>query len=88
MMKKKKEYKNCLSSISKILNKPKNEIKCMSHPCGSYDNDTLKILQDLKIELGFKNLMTVESEKGMKKVNNSSLEIARINHSNILKIMN
>jgi peptidoglycan/xylan/chitin deacetylase (PgdA/CDA1 family) len=85
---KKKEYENCLSSISKILNKPKDEIKCMSHPCGSYDNDTLKILQDLKIELGFKNLMTVEPEKDMKKVNNSPLEVARINHSNIFKIMN
>ena len=38
----KREYENCLTSISEILDKPKNEIKCMSHPCGSYNADTLK----------------------------------------------
>ena len=83
----KSEYENCLSSISNILDKPKNEIKTMSHPCGSYNEDTLQILKELGIELGFKNLMTIEKEKKMKKLNNSSLEIARANHSNILDIM-
>ena len=83
----KSEYENCLSSISNILDKPKNEIKAMSHPCGSYNEDTLQILKELGIELGFKNLMTIEKEKKMKKFNNSSLEIARENHSIILDIM-
>ena len=83
----KSEYENCLSSISDILNKPKNEIKFMSHPCGSYNADTLEILKELGIELGFKQIMTIESEKSMKKVNNSFLEIARQDHAIIFKRM-
>ena len=83
----KNEYEKCISSISNILGKPKNEIKCMSHPCGSYNDDTLEILKGLGIELGFKNLMTIEKEKKMNKLNNSSLEIARANHSDILEMM-
>ena len=84
----KNEYEKCLSSISDILNKPKNEIKSMSHPCGSYNEDTLQILKELGIELGFKSIMTIEPEKGMTKVNNSFLEIAREDHSNIYERMN
>ena len=57
----------------------------MSHPCGSYNEDTLQILKELGIELGFKQVMTIEREKGMKKINNSFLEIAREDHTNILK---
>ena len=82
------EYENCLSSISDILNKPKNEIKSMSHPCGSYNQHTLEILKEIGIELGFKQIMTIETEKGMNKVNNSFLEIARQDHADILKRMN
>jgi peptidoglycan/xylan/chitin deacetylase (PgdA/CDA1 family) len=79
----KNEYENCLSLISKILNKPKNEIKYMSHPCGSYNEYTLKILEELGIELGFHQITTIEPEKNMKKINNSFLEIAREDHANI-----
>ena len=57
----------------------------MSHPCGSYNSDTLRILDELGIELGFKQFMSVEKEKGMKKINNSTLEIAREDHSEIIK---
>ena len=84
----KNEYEKCLSSISRILVKPKNEIRYMSHPCGSYNHDTLKILKELGIELGFKQIMSIEPEKGMKKVNNSFLEIAREDHAEIFKRMN
>tara|TARA_B100000768_G_scaffold157760_1_gene156007 strand:+ start:160 stop:1128 length:969 start_codon:yes stop_codon:yes gene_type:complete len=84
----KNEYEKCLSSISNILDKPKNKIKSMSHPCGSYNNHTLEILKELGIELGFKQIMTIEREKGMKKVNNSFLEIARQDHAIIYKRMN
>jgi len=84
----KHEYEKCLSSISNILDKPKNEIKYMSHPCGSYNNDTLEILKKLGVELGFKQIMTIEREKGMKKLNNSYLEIARQDHALIYKKMN
>ena len=60
----------------------------MSHPCGSYNEDTLKILNELGIELGFKQIMTIEPEKGMKKINNSSLEIARQDHALIYGMIN
>ena len=83
----KNEYEKSISSISNILEKPKNEIKYMSHPCGSYNDDTLEILKGLGVELGFKNLMTIEKEKKMNKINNSFLEIARANHSNILEMI-
>jgi len=84
----KDEYEKCLFLISNILNKSKNEIKYMSHPSGSYNKDTLEILQELGIELGFKQIMTIEKEKGMNKINNSFLEIARQDHAEIYKIMN
>ena len=83
----KDEYEKCLSSISNILDKPKNEIKYMSHPCGSYNKDTFEILKELGIELGFKQIMTIEPEKGMKKINNSFLEIARQDQAEIVKRM-
>ena len=82
------EYVNCISVISKIIDKPKNEIKFMSHPCGSYNNHTLEILKKLGIELGFKEIMTADPERGMKKINNSYLEIARQDHAEIVKRMN
>ena len=84
----KNEYEKCQSSISNILDKRNNEIKYMSHPCGSYNNDTLEILKELGVELGFKQIMTIEPEKGMKKLNNSFLEIARQDHAKIYKSMN
>ena len=84
----KTEYKRCLSLITSILGKPQNEIKFMSHPCGSYNKNTLEILKELGIELGFKQIMKIESEKGMTKINNSFLEIARQNHSEIYRRMN
>ena len=82
------EYKNCISIISNIIGKPKNKIKIMSHPCGSYNNYTLEILKELGIELGFLHSMTIEPKKGMKKINNSFLEIARQDHAEIVKRMN
>ena len=84
----KNEYEQCLTTISRILDKPKSEIKYMSHPCGSYNKNTLEILKELGIELGFKQIMTIEPEKGMKKINNSLLEIARQDHAEIFKRMN
>ena len=60
----------------------------MSDPCGSYNKDTIKILTDLGIELGFKQIMKIEPEKGMTKINNSFLEIARQDHAEIVKRMN
>ena len=81
------QYNLNLKSLSNILNITKSEIKCMAHPLGSYNKDTIKILNDLGIELGFKQMLSVEKEKGMKKINNSFLEIAREDHSNIITKM-
>ncbi len=82
----KKEYNTNIFELTKIL--PKNyNIQCMAHPSGSYNSETLEILKKLNIKVGFKQIMTIEKEKGMKKINNSLLEIAREDHSNILKKM-
>ena len=81
------EYNVNIQILSQILKCKKDEIKFMSHPCGSYNKDTLNILNDLGIELGFKQIMTVEKEKNMKKINNSNLEIAREDQSEIIKMM-
>ncbi len=84
----KNEYEECLSTISNILNKSRNEINYMAHPCGSYNNDTLEILKKLGVDLGFKQIMTIEPKKGMKKINNSLLEIAREDCAQIQKRIN
>ena len=81
----KNEYKKNLNIISKVLDKSKSKIKYMSHPCGSYNNNTLSILKELGIQLGFKQIMTLEKEKGMTKINNSTLEIARQDHIEIYR---
>ena len=82
------EYKNNINILSNILNIKKDEIKSMSHPCGSYNDETLKILKNLGIEIGFKESMNIESQRKMKKINNSYLEIAREDHSVIMKMIN
>ena len=82
------EYENNISTLSEMLNKSRKEIKYMSHPSGSYNKDTLEILKNIGIELGFKQIMTIEPEKDMKKINNSFLEIAREDHAEIMKMMN
>ena len=81
------EYSKNITILSKILNCDKKEIKSMSHPCGSYNQHTLKILKDLGIELGFRRTMEIELEKNMKKNNNSFLEIARQDHAEIIKMI-
>lgn len=81
------EYKKCKKIISDILNKPQNFIRSMSHPCGSYNKDTLDILNNLEIEIGFKQIMLIEKDKEMKKINNSVFEIARQDHADIIRRM-
>ena len=76
-----KEYKKNINLLSGILNKPNNYFNSMSHPNGSYSSKTLTILNNLGLKLGFKQIMTIEKDKGMKKINNSPLEIARKPHN-------
>ena len=73
-----KEYTENINILSKIIKKPIDYIKTASHPCGSYNDNSLNILKKLGIKLAFKDSMLIEKEKKMKKINNSNLEIARI----------
>ena len=77
-----KEYKYCKQILKKKFNL---DAYSMSHPNGSYNKHTLKILRQFDIQLGFKQTLKVEKKKGMKKVNNSDLEVARVDHTNLLK---
>ena len=72
-----KRWKYCLQNQSQPIFKET-----------AYNADTLEILKELGIELGFKQIMSIDLEKGMKKINNSFLEIARQDHADILKRMN
>lgn len=80
-----KEYLTNFKLLKKII-KTKYGIRSMSHPCGSYDNNTLKVLKKMNILLGFKESMLIDNN--MKKINNSKFEIARVDHSSIIKSMN
>lgn len=51
----------------------------MSHPCNSYNSDTIALLKDLNITLGFRSNMALE--------NYTSLEIPREDHANLLKLL-
>ena len=82
------EYSTNLNNLTKILKKSSDFIKSSSHPCGSYNKNSLKVLKELGIDIAFKDSMTVDYEMGMKRINNSSLEIARQDHVEILKMMN
>jgi peptidoglycan/xylan/chitin deacetylase (PgdA/CDA1 family) len=84
----KKEYNDNVNLLSKILKIDKSSIKCMSHPSGSYNSGTLKILINLGIKLGFKNIMNIQSQAGIKGINISDLEIPRQDHIPILKRIN
>ena len=77
------EYMKNLQILSNLLEINKKEIKTMSHPCGNYNNETIKVLKKMNIELGFKQVMLIEKDRNMKKINNSQFEIARQDISNI-----
>ena len=82
----KKEYKKNIEILAKILKIDISEIKSMSHPCGSYNKNTLRILENMNIKLGFNAHMEIEKENGMKKKNNSLFEISRKDHSEIFRM--
>lgn len=75
-----KEYKLNKKILENII---KVKIDSMSHPLGSYNKNTLKILDSLNIKLGFRDNM--RKSNFMKKTNNTNFEIAREDHVNILK---
>ena len=77
----KKEYLQNKSLLVQILNKEANHIKSSSHPCGSYNHNSLKILKELGVEIAFRDNMNLD--RGAIKINNSALEIARQDQSGI-----
>lgn len=80
-----KEYKNNKKFLSKIIQCESDDILSMSHPCGSYNYNTLRVLKKLKINIGFTS--STFSDKNTKKINNSQYEIAREDHSAIIRMM-
>lgn len=72
-----KEFQTNYDILSEII-KP-DMIKTVSYPCNSYDENTLKIMRELNVEMGFRaNMLTGYT---------SYLEIPRVNHTNVLKAM-
>ncbi len=71
------EYKSNYEQLTNLIAKP---ITTMSHPCGSYNEDTLKILLKLNIKMGFRSSLSVKNII-------SNLEVPREDQANILKKM-
>ncbi len=57
------------------------KVWAMSHPCGRYTEETLRILQEMGIKVGFRSSLSVEYIR-------SSLEVPREDHVNLVKMMN
>ena len=72
------EYRKNYNHLKELIGKP---ITTMSHPCGNYNEDTLEILSELNIKIGFRSSLFPSNIQ-------SSLEIPRDDQTNILKIMN
>jgi peptidoglycan/xylan/chitin deacetylase (PgdA/CDA1 family) len=71
------EYRKNQSHLSELLGK---EITAMSHPCGNYGPETLKILNNMGVKIGFRSSMSTTDIR-------SNLEIPREDHANVLKEM-
>ena len=72
--KQKEEYQKNKNHLENIV----GEINTMSHPSNSYDENTLKALNELGIQMGF--IADMNSY-------NSSLEIPRQDHTNIMNML-
>ncbi len=70
-----KEYSKSKKILEKIL---KKKVWAMSHPCGNYNNNSLKILNKIGIKIGFRSNLSI-------KENASILEVPREDHTDILK---
>ncbi len=71
------EYQRNYKHLSELLSK---SINSMSHPCGDYNKDTINILKEIPIEIGFRSNMSIKEIR-------SPLEIPRDDHTNIFKLM-
>lgn len=71
----KEEYRKNFEHLSDLLG---DSPQSMSHPCRSYNDDTLKILDSLGIKIGFRANMAIRNV-------NTLLEIPRKNHVDVYK---
>lgn len=71
------EYQDNYDHLTSVI---KDKPIAMSHPCGNYNEDTLRILKRLDIRIGFRSNNSITHI-------NSNLEIPRNDHANILKEM-
>lgn len=72
------EYNKNKIQLEKIIN---HNIISVSYPCNSYNNDTIKCMQNLDIKIGFRANMADTIK------NNIKFEYPREDHANILKNM-
>jgi hypothetical protein len=73
------QYEKNFQHLEKITGK--DYLFSMSHPCGSYNDDTLSILSKMGIKIGFRSSLNNLYIK-------SNLEIPREDHANIINKMN
>ncbi len=73
------QYENYKLNKEIIEEITKNDVFCMSHPCNSYNNDILNILNGLAIKIGFRDNLKLGFE--------SELEIPRIDSTEILRTL-
>jgi peptidoglycan/xylan/chitin deacetylase (PgdA/CDA1 family) len=71
------EYGKDFDHLRSVLN---SDPVAMSHPCGNYNDDTLKILRKLRMKIGFRSNSSITHIK-------SNLEVPRNDHANIYKAM-
>lgn len=74
-----KDYKKSLKILSKIID---NNIDCISHPCGSYNNNTVKVLKMLNVKYGFDSYLNNKEN-----LNYYNYIIPRQDHANIFRKM-
>ena len=79
------EYKQNKQILQKEIMGKYKSISSMSHPCGSYNLNTLKILKKLGLKLGFRQMMSKNLNFKKFKINQSNFEISREDHANILR---
>ena len=72
------QYRRNMEHLEGLLGK--GSIYSMSHPCGDYNADTLGLLTDMGIRIGFRDNLLVKEIK-------SPLEIPRDGSANIFKEM-
>ena len=70
------EYKKNLDHLNSIV----GDVVCMSHPCGDYNQNTLTVLDEIGIRIGFRSSLSETTIKGR-------FEIPRDDHANIYKAM-